>query len=776
MKYTISLLIFFISFSTKSQSQLSGFIKESSSGEAIVGVNVQILNSKLSTHTNTYGFYSIKISNDKNIEVKISTVGYKTVVKQISLNENTVINFELEIDLRELDEVKIVASDILENDKVQMSSIILTAAEIKQMPLILGEKDPMKALQLLPGVQQGSEGSSNIYVRGGGADQNLILLDEGIVYNANHLFGFFSTFNADPIKQVELYKGGFPARYGGRLSSVIDVKMREGNKKEFHGEGGIGLISSRLTLEGPIKKNTSSFLLSVRRTYADALITPFLPKSEKVGYYFYDVNSKINIDLNTKNSIFLSIYTGKDLFYTKDFVARRGGHLTNRIGIDWGNITGTLRWNKVFNQKLFSNTSIIYTKYNFGLSDYTKRDYVEPVSINDLRLISSVRDYTIKVDFDYFPWKNGQIRMGVIHTLHQFSPRSITYISNQLSNSSFENKVSRITNNEGALYLENETKSKYFSSNLGLRLSYYGFEKQLKTTFEPRILLNFSIRNQQSIKVSYSRMAQYIHLLSNTAVGLPTDLWIPSNDIIKPSYADQIAIGFVKDLNKGFSFSVESYYKLLKNIIQYKDGANFLSLSEGATKTPFVWEDNVTQGHGWSYGYEFFIQKKVGKFTGFTGYTLSWAIRQFDELNQGKTFYSPQDRRHDLETSLNYKLSKKIRLSINALYSTGNALTVPIGLSFREDRGSTYLFEYGQQNTFRAEPYHRIDVGLQLYKKKKWGERYWDFSVYNMYNRKNPYSYIAKPTYTPSSKTVVLNIQRNWLIPILPAFSYNFKF
>jgi hypothetical protein len=517
-------LLLLINISFAQDVQIAGYVKEKKSGEAIIATNITFADNKNGVQSNRYGFFSLKITSNKSEKITFSIIGYQTLTKEFILKKDTLIEIYLEDDIKILDEVVVNAQKQPESKKNKMSSITLSASQIKQMPLILGEKDPLKALQLLPGVQQGNEGSSNIYVRGGGADQNLILLDEGIVYNANHLFGFFSTFNADPIKQVELYKGGFPARYGGRLSSVVDVQMKEGNKESFHGEGGVGIISSRLTLEGPIKKKHSSFLISARRTYADILISPFLDKNSKVGYYFFDINSKINFDINPKNNLYFSIYTGKDDLYTKDIVQKQQGPIINRLGIDWGNITSTIRWNHLYNKKLFSNLSLVYTNYHFGLSDYIERQQTTQKVIQNLSFLSSVQDFSVKVDFDYFLNQNTQIKWGAIHTYHQFQPRSLNYTTNRLGDTPFENNAAISNNIEGAAYIEKETKYNLFTTNMGVRFSYFGINKQFTVRTEPRLLINIPIGEQKSIKASYARMNQYVHLLSNTGVGFPTDL------------------------------------------------------------------------------------------------------------------------------------------------------------------------------------------------------------------------------------------------------------
>lgn len=777
MKQIIILTICFL-YSThvfpQQNTSLSGYVKDALSKEPLIGVTIQIENSNTATQTNHYGFFSIS-SKKQDFTLVFSMVGYQT--KKINSRQiNNNIEVLLAEDTQLLDAVEVKANQQPESSKKQMSSLTLSAAQIKQMPLILGEKDPLKALQMLPGVGMGTEGTSGFFVRGGGADQNLLMLDEAIVYNANHLFGFFSTFNADPIKQVELFKGAFPARYGGRLSSVVDVQMKEGNKQKYQGEGGIGLISSRLTIEGPIKKNKSSFLLSGRRTYADLLTKPFFPKNSSIGYYFYDVNAKLNTEINSRNNLFLSFYLGNDKLSTHDIQESAIRTRKNDTNIGWGNVTTVLRWNHVYNAKIFSNLSLIQTKYNFQLNDFSERIANNESSSENLLFRSNIKDYTLKADFDYFHSEKFSAKWGLNYTLHQFTPRivGLSFLPNSEQN--IQNSTTTIQNNEGALYLETSIPFKHnFTLNLGARESFY-YYSSLKLNFEPRISFHKQLPHQQSVQGSYARMNQYVNQLSNTGVGLPTDLWVPATDRIPYSQSDQWAFSYTKDnILKGVSLTFETYYKTLKNIVAYKGGASFLDLNNLNDKQKIDWENDLTSGKGWAYGYEWLLQKKAGKFTGLMGYTLSWTIHQFDEINNGKPFYATNDRRHNLELSASYALNKQIRLSANALYMSGNVLTTPTGVYSNSDVGNSYSLYYDKRNNFRTEPYHRVDVGIQFYKKKKWGEQYWDISVYNVYNRKNPF-YYSTVRRVEQSNSFSIGLTRNWLLPILPAITYNFKF
>lgn len=759
-------------FSTCQTINISGIIKDGISGEEILDASIKIKDGS-GARSNKYGFFSLSATKKTPIPLTISHIGYQDTTLIVNIQKDTNLVVFLFEKTTELKEVLVKSSRQLDSENTQMSQIILSASQIKKIPQLFGERDAMKALQLLPGVRQGSEGSSNIFVRGGGSDQNLILLDEGIVYNANHLFGFFSTFNADPIKQVQFYKGGFPARYGGRLSSIIDVQMKEGNNKQFKAEGGAGLISSRLTLEGPIINEKLSFMISARRTYADLLIKPILPANNKSSYYFYDINSKINYIFNSKNRLYLSFYTGTDRFSTKEIVSRGSATNTYINGVDWGNTTGIFRWNHIFNGKLFSNLSLITTKYGFELKDISERTVNEQTKKESLLYDSGILDLTVKYDFDYFLKENINLKWGAEITRHQFEPRNIEFQTNELNSESFKNFSPKLSSIEAAAYWENQIKGKNINLNAGLRLSAFKGQDILFIRPEPRLMVHYSLPKNNAINFSVAYMNQYINQLSNTGVGLPTDLWVPTNKTITPSSSMQAGIGWVKDFDKSISITIESYYKWLSDILNYKEGAEFLNISNIDKSAIFRWEDIITQGRGWSYGNELLIQKKTGRFTGNLGYTLSWAIQNAKLINNGKNFYSNTDRRHDFEITASYELKKNISINANFLYATGNALSVPRATT--SVILSSELFDYGNLNSFRAEPYHRMDIGVQFTKPKKWGERIWDFSIYNLYYRKNPYYYKLEPQLDFQDKTYQYNIKRNWLLPILPSISYNFK-
>jgi hypothetical protein len=598
------------------------------------------------------------------------------------------------------------------------------------------------------------------------------------VYNAYHLFGFFSLFNGDALKSVELTKGGFPARYGGRLSSVLEMNMKEGSKEKLHGEGGIGIISSRLTLEGPIQKGKSSFILSGRRTYADALVRPFIPEGD-AGYYFYDLTAKVNHDFGRKDKLYLSGYFGQDRFFTRDQLD--GGR--SKLGFNWGNATGTLRWNHLFNQKLFANTSLIFSNYRFRIyQDETNRDGDQFA----LDYRSGIRDVGVKQDWDFFPSPRHSVKFGFSSIFHRFTPSAIVVKDSQVDQ--FTSEIKAIDVAESGLYAEDTWRPlDRLRLNAGLRLSHYATAGRQYLRPEPRLAVSYTLAEDLSAKASYAHMNQYVHLLSNTGIGLPTDLWVPTTARVAPQQSRQVAAGLAKDFTeKGLQLTLEGYYKKMDNIIGYREGASFLLIEDGPESAGRVnWEDNVTAGQGWSYGAELLLQKKAGRFSGWVGYTLSWTQLQFDELNFGKKYYARYDRRHDLSLVGIYEISPRITLSGTWVYGTGNALTMPLsqyqanqhqtGTQGRSYYGGT-VNDYGEKNSFRMAAYHRLDLGIQFHKKMKRHERTWEFSLYNAYSRQNPFFYYIDSVYNSATGESRSLLKQIALFPIIPSFSYNFKF
>ncbi len=780
MKFVISLALFlgciFAGF-CQSRYTVSGYVREAGSRELLIGVNVYLPGAATGTTTNTYGFYSITLPAADSVTVAFSYVGYAPQRRTVSLRKNVELNVDLAAG-EVLQEVVVHGSREKISETPQMSTLDVPIKQIKTIPALLGEKDVLKVLQLMPGVQKGSEGSSGLYVRGGGPDQNLIILDDAVVYNAYHLFGFFSLFNGDALKSVELTKGGFPARYGGRLSSVLDMNMKEGNKEKLHGEGGIGLISSRLTLEGPLQKGKSSFILSGRRTYIDALVRPFIPEGDG-GYYFYDLTAKVNHDFGRKDKLYLSGYFGQDRFFVRE---KYDGN-RSKLGFNWGNATGTLRWNHLFNQKLFTNTSLVFSNYRFQIyQDEKDRDGTEYA----LDYHSGIRDIGIKQDWDFFPSPRHALKFGFSSTYHRFTPSAVVLKDSQVNQ--FSREVKAIDVAESGVYAEDTWRPlDRLRLNAGFRLSHYATRGRQYLRPEPRLAASYSLGGDLSAKASYAQMNQYVHLLSNTGIGLPTDLWVPTTARVAPQQSRQVAAGLAKDfVDQGLQLTLEGYYKKMDNIIGYREGASFLLLEDGPESAGKVnWEDNVTAGQGWSYGAELLLQKKAGRFSGWVGYTLSWTQLQFDELNFGKKYYARYDRRHDLSLVGIYEISPRITLSGTWVYGTGNALTMPLsqyqatqhqaGPQGRFYYGST-VNDYGEKNSFRMAAYHRMDLGIQFHKKMKRHERTWEFSLYNAYSRQNPFFYYIDSEYNSTTNENKAILKQISLFPIIPSFSYNFKF
>lgn len=784
--YFSALLLFCIIFHTDATAQkytVSGYLNDEISGESLIGATVYDAKHKLGTTTNLYGFYSITLPKD-SIDLIFSFVGYSPIRNSFFLNENKTMTIKLGTNAN-LKTVEIVAEEKIE-ERSRMSTIEIPIAQIKAIPALLGETDVLKVLSLLPGIKSGGEGSSGLYVRGGGPDQNLILLDGVPVYNASHLFGFFSVFNADALKNVEVTKGGFPARYGGRLSSVIDLSMKEGNMNKYNVEGSVGIVASRIMIEGPIIKNKMSFMVTGRRTYIDLLARPLIKKYSEgaatFGYYFYDLNAKINYNINEKNHLYLSMYSGEDKFYASftDKYSDGINSYTDKIkfGLGWGNITTALRYNRVINSKLFNNTRVTYTRYRFytAVEQEAENIYngVKDKSSFKLKYLSGINDWSGKTDFDYIPNPNHYVKFGGGYIYHTFNTGALQY---KIADSSFGLDTTlndkKIYGNEFSSYVEDDYKiSNAIKVNYGLHYSAFIVNNRTYKSLQPRISARYLLPSNWSVKASYASMTQYLHLLTNSNIGLPTDLWVPATGKIKPQQSFQPAIGIAKTVfeNK-YEFSIEAYYKKMKNIIDYLDGSSFLNSSTG-------WEDKVAQGTGWSYGAEFFIQKKKGNVTGWIGYTLSWTNRQFAEINNGKIYPYKYDRRHDLSFVYNHKIDKRTDFNVTWVFGTGNAISLPLqtysstaeNIPFNNAGYYSNAIYYGDKNSYRMKAYHRLDIGFNFHKAKKWGEASWNFGFYNAYNRKNPYFiYLSQDQNgTPVAKQVSL-------FPVIPSISYTFK-
>ncbi len=771
---------------------ISGYVSEKGSQEYLSNVSIYIPEQSKGTISNDYGFFSLSLPEGTH-KMLISFVGYKSITKQIELSKDTNLNLDLELDTQFLDEIVITSQESLKSQMTQMSVEKISPGIIEDTPAILGEKDAIKTLQLLPGVQAGNEGSAGFYVRGGSPDQNLIILDESTVYNSNHLFGIFSIFNGDAIKTVEMFKGGFPARYGGRLSSVVKIDTKNGNKEKIKGNVNISMISSSFLLEGPLVKNKTSFVLSGRRTYLDLLIRPFLERNNDASYNFSDINVKLHHVFNDKNKLYWSAYFGEDKYKYK---FRTNDELIDNQAdqkIQWGNITSTFRWNHEFNNKLFSNTSLIFSNYRFKNEQQQGENNTSSFNKSN----SGIDDFGLKFDFNYYPNPNHTLKFGMLSTYHNFTPKAISIRNTDDIDISNTQKIKSF---ESALYAEDNWEfNDKLNLNPGVRLSY--FQHKSKTYFKPEIRLSlaYRIKPTLAIKASYAKMNQYIHRLSNSGFGLPTDLWISSTEDLKPQVSEQIALGLAKDFGDNmYEATIEGYYKKMDDIIEFKEGASFASVNDitnsaiSAQTVDFV--NGITTGQGWAYGSEFLLRKKRGKLSGWLGYTLSWSQRQFDDLNQGKKFNDRFDRRHDISLVTVYKLdrpkkpNKKTTLSANWTFSSGvnfnvpNSVGVNPALDFPIEGLDPTLFAFNdQKNNFKGESFHRLVLGVQFHKTtKRKRERTWGFSIYNVYARKNPFYYQIENelefTGEVISETGRLVLAKGFLFQFIPSFNYNLKF
>ena len=793
-------ILFFPLFVVSQNHTLSGYVKDAKTGEALIGVSIFVEKESKGVSTNVYGYYSISLDAGQ-YGVKYSYVGYSSIVKTVQFSEPIRLNIELSETEDLLDEVVVYAKQSDENTKgTQMGKIELSMDKIKTIPAFMGEVDILKTIQFLPGVSSGGEGNTGFYVRGGGPDQNLILLDEATVYNASHLFGFFSVFNADAIKNVSLTKGGMPANYGGRLSSVLDITMKDGNYKSFQGDGGIGLIASRLTLQGPIKEDTASYIISGRRTYIDVLAEPFIPESSPSkgsGYYFFDLTAKVNWRLSDKDRLYLSSYFGRDIF------SFQNKDLDFNFKVPWGNATASLRWNHLFSDKLFVNTTGVFTDYNFAFEGGSNGF--------NFRLGSGIRDFNLKQDYTYYHNSLHNIKFGWNYTFHRFIPSSLSASSGDVEFNTIDEI--KIFGNEYAIYFQDEWDvNENLKINLGFRLSAYqhvgpftryyknpntgatdsttsysNFEA-IKTYFgpEPRISARYLLPDNSSFKFGFAHNYQYIHLASISSVSLPTDLWFPSTENVKPQIGTQYSIGYFKNFFKNnYEASVEVYYKDLNNLIEYKEN----SFPEDNLNNNV--DNQLTFGNGYSYGAEFFIKKRTGDFNGWIGYTYSKTMRKFDAIDNGEWFPAKYDRRNDLSLVGQFQINKRVNIGAVFVYATGNSISLPERrwFSLEENRIITV---WSKRNQYRLNPYHRLDISLTInskpFKKKvnietskvekvnKKVTSSWNFSVYNAYNRANPYFIFFDFSGDPLQGTAEFGASQVSLFPILPSVTWNFKF
>jgi len=794
----LCLLFLLISSSIFAQEKftLSGYAKDADSGETLIGAYVYNSAEKTTgTTTNVYGFYSLTLPAG-TYQIAYSYIGFETTLLEIELDKDIALNVELTPEGVTLDDEVVVTSKRKDENvsSTQMGTVELGVDKIKKLPAFMGEVDVLKTIQLLPGVQASGEGNSGFYVRGGGADQNLILLDEATVYNTGHLFGFFSVFNADAIKNTTIIKGGMPAKYGSRLSSVLDISMKEGNNKRFAGQGGIGLISSRLTLEGPIVKNKGSFIVSGRRTYASEIAQPAINKTDfkGSGYYFYDVNAKVNYTISDKDRIFLSGYFGRDVFSFKN------NERDFNFNIPWGNVTATMRWNHLFNDKMFMNLTAVYNSYNFKFEGGQENFSFE--------YFSGIKDWNAKVDFDYFPSIRHKVKFGANYTWHTFEPSVFQLsISGDGGGDQSEKQITHA--HESAVYIQDEWDvTTDFSMNVGVRATLfnqvgpYEFKDpdsgEITTyergdnvvnypSIEPRLSMRYRINDDISLKAGITYNTQYVHLVTQSGSTLPTDTWLPSSKKIKPQKGWQYSVGYFQNFADGdFEASVELFYKSMKNQIDYNP-FYFPELGERL-------EDQFVFGKGRAYGAEFFLKKRYGKLNGWVGYTFSRSLRTYAEINNGDFFPSSFDTPHDLSFALNYEPNKKLTLGLVWVYGSGKPFTPSAALY--NFGGGNLPFEaldpfnesiaiyYGPRNSERIPDYHRMDFSLTYtpdYSKRKRDRKFkssYNFSIYNLYNRKNVLFVYLDTDINETTGTYELKYVATSLFPMIPSFTWNFEF
>jgi len=792
--FILFILLCLGSFSQNVKFTISGRIKDESTGEDLTGAMIYINEIKTGTVTNTYGFYSLNIPPGKYTLI-YSYMGYENFKKDVDLKSNQVINIELKERKQELKEIEVTGDkpderNIQEN---KMSVIKLDMKEAKKIPTLLGEQDIIKVIQLLPGIQQAGDGNTLFVVRGGNVDQNLIQLDEAVVYNPSHVAGFFSVFNGDAIKDFEIYKGGIPSNYGGRLSSVLDVRLKDGDNKKFDVTGGIGILTSRLTIEGPLKKNKSSFIISGRRSYYD-LFFPFISAARGATAYFYDLNMKLNYELSAKDKVYLSGYFGRDVL----------GISSQTIGTNYGNATGTLRWNHIFNSKLFSNTSLIFSRYDysFDVDQSTTQNYSRQNYINDVGG---------KVDFNYYFSPKSNLKFGLLETYHTFEPGKRVPITSESAIIEVDLPLKRAL--EQGYYISHSYKFTHkLSVDYGLRLSVFsniGSGRQFNylngnavyldngrlnpgiitdtsnyasgqiyhTSYglEPRLNMIYVIDSKSSIKASYNRMYQYMSLIQNITASIGQEFWTPSDNYLKPQIADQVSLGYFRNFRENtIEASAEVYYKYMQNTTELIDNAN-VGFNEAI-------ESQVAMGQGRAYGLELFIHKKTGKTTGWIGYTLSKSERQVDGVNNSQWYPFRYDRTHYLTFVLSHQISKRVSVATNFIYGTGEAFTMAYGRYQLFDPNQPSSILYGPRNGARFPAYNRMDVSLTLRRKELPGVVYknhseWIFAVYNVYGYKNAYTIdfeqqnngFGNPQGPPAA-------YMTYLFTYVPSITYNFKF
>ncbi|MDA0193712.1 MAG: TonB-dependent receptor [Bacteroidetes bacterium] len=738
---------------------LSGTIVDHLTGEALIGATVYVPELDNGIISNTYGFYSLTLSGNDSIDIVISYIGYESQSKRVYFKKNLVLNLRLSPAVTTLGELVIEGQLNEENvERAQMGVINVPVSKVQELPVVLGETDVLKIIQLLPGVQSGNEGTTGFYVRGGNADQNLVQLDEATVYNPNHLYGLFSTFNAEALNNIQLIKGGFPANYGGRLSSILDITMKEGNNQQFKGSGSMGLVTSKLALEGPIKKDVASFIVSGRRTYIDKIVKPFLPIGNYSDYYFYDTNAKVNWKISSRDRIFLSFFKGRD---DAKYDETKG----ISYDVNFGNTTATLRWNHVFGQKLFLNTSFIHNRYDQDIKAVEDNFYSQ--------VFSGIKDWNAKYEFQYFPGINHFIKFGGGYTNHRITSRGKTEAVITSDQGLDITNIPTKQVNEFAFFVNDEFQiTKALSLNLGIRMPGFTSSEATYYKVEPRSTIRIGLSPTSSLKASHTIMNQFLHLVPSSTASVPTDIWLPSTNRTKPQWSEQIALGYFRNFDENkYEASIEIYHKTMKKQVLFPEGNQLIENLDVDTA--------LVYGKGWSNGLEFFLKKNAGRLTGWISYTLSKTEQKFNDLNFGKKFPFQYDRRHLFSAVAVYEVNDRWTLSSVFRYSTGQVKTLPVGRLNVNYGGSLYegnYYIYGGRNNNRLNSYHRLDFSAIYKRRRRIFGKYYDaelvIGVYNVYNRKNPYFVYFKI----DPVTDIAKARQVSLLPIIPSISYNVKF
>ena len=775
---------------------ISGFVVDAESSESLVGATVSAPDLGIGTTTNRYGFFSLSVPMD-SVRLVVSHVGYLPRTLNQTLTDDLRLNIELNPEATSLDEMEVIAVGESPVEAVQMSQIKLPIGTIRALPVLAGETDVFKTLQLLPGVQSGREGTSGLYVRGGSPDQNLVLLDGVTVYNPSHLYGFLSVFNSDAIKDITLIKGGIPARYGGRLSSVIDLSMEEGNMKEFEGTTSVGIVASSFTFQGPVKKDRASFIVAARRTYLDLLVYPFLAKDQKTGYYFYDASAKINYVTSSNDRVYLSFYTGHDRGYRRidrnQEVLNEQGRTRENFG--WRNLAATARWNRVWGAKFFSNALLGYTRYRTGVRRRGEIRQLDDRSVilefRRTHLLSGITDIAGRMDFDWIPNPVHYIRLGVGGTVHSYNTGALSERAFGVDIAPIDtvyNPDHRIRALEAHTYIEDEFRlSSNLSVNAGIRASSFFVKGRQYHSLQPRFNVRWKLATNVALKASFSVLKQNSHLLpAANGLSLPLDLWVPATDQVRPQNATQVASGFAwNSPGRTYEVTVESFYKWMNSQIEFNEGARIYNLSGDS------WQDRIETGKGWSYGGELFVRKSTGRVTGWIGYSLTKTRRKFPALNGGRTFPFRFDRLHDVSAVAIWELSPSINLSAVWVYGTGQAVWLSVGhfyglqhdpgetMDYFEQGDSRLLRVYGDRNSVRTRAYHRLDISMQMKRNLRWAHRTLSFGAYNTYSRQNPFLLQTKKI----SERDELGDRLEYLVfeqvsafPVIPFVNYRLEF